>query len=358
MLFEPPVHVVGVGAELGELISPASNADEAGQRNAQRCAQRSIAVSSSSGPELAAIGGQRALRCAATVLRCDQDTIPVDLHLHATIWDRGIDFWSAPCFVRGENSAPGLSVGIDGMSNSVVASLELAARILAGSPDVRSALLTAGDRFGAPGFCHWNTDLDIIYGDAGTGMVLGRQPGLARLISACSWTDASLEGLNRGREPLRRRVDADRNAPLDVGGRKVDWRTRSRVDVRARNSIGISHVVRRCLDDAGLTIDAVNHIYCPFYGRPLAYRHVLEPLGVPAAKTRIDLGAQLGHLGASDQTVALWYDLHRGQVAPGDRVLLIGIGVGMTWTAALLEITDTLADTDPDTTRQLDNLAA
>jgi 3-oxoacyl-[acyl-carrier-protein] synthase III len=36
--------------------------------------------------------------------------------------------------------------------------------------------------------------------------------------------------------------------------------------------------------------------------------------------------------------VALDHLLRSGEVADGDHVLLLGIGVGMTWTAVLLEL--------------------
>lgn len=357
MVFDD-VHLVGLGVQLGELIGSgeATGAGEPGRRNAAEAGQESISVSELSGPELALAAGRAAVHAAAGWLDGDAARVPVDLHLHATIWDPGIDFWSAACFARPTPTAgPGLSVELGGMSNSVVAGIELAARMLAGPTDLEGALLTAGDRFGAPGFCAWNTDRGIIYGDAGCGAVLAQRPGLARVVAACSWTDAGLEGLHRGHEPHRRRVDADRVSPLDVGGRKVDWSRATGVSVAARNAVGVGEVVKRVLNEACVGLSELTVVCTPFYGQPLARKHLLAPLGVRAEQTSAALGAHLGHLGASDQIVALWHALHTGRLQPGDLVLLLGIGVGMTWTAALLRITalPTERDLIPDQLRDL-----
>jgi 3-oxoacyl-[acyl-carrier-protein] synthase-3 len=349
MLFDD-VHLLGLGVELGELVSPeeAVNTGERGRRNAIEAGQRSISVSELSGPELALAAGRAALHTAAAWLDADVTHVPIDLHLHATIWDKGIDFWSAACFARpSSTAAPGLSVELGGMSNSVVAGIELAGRTLGGPSDFQVALLTAGDRFGAPGFCAWNTDAGIIYGDAGCGVVLARRPGLARVVAACSWTDAGLEGLNRGHEPHRRQPDADRVSPLDVGGRKVDWSRATGISVAARNAVGVSEVVKRVLDEACADLGDIAMVCTPFYGGSLARKHLLAPLGVSGGQTSAALGSRLGHLGASDQIVALWHQLHTGRLRPGDLVLLLGIGVGMTWTAALLRVTALPAEQDP-----------
>lgn len=50
-------------------------------------------------------------------------------------------------------------------------------------------------------------------------------------------------------------------------------------------------------------------------------------------------------MGAADQIAALTHLFTRRVVRSGEHVLVLGVGVGMTWTAAVLRIDNT--DTDP-----------
>lgn len=51
-----------------------------------------------------------------------------------------------------------------------------------------------------------------------------------------------------------------------------------------------------------------------------------------------DVGDQWGHVGPNDQFIGLSHLLCRKEVHVGDYVLLVGIGIGMTWTAVVLRI--------------------
>jgi 3-oxoacyl-[acyl-carrier-protein] synthase-3 len=80
-------------------------------------------------------------------------------------------------------------------------------------------------------------------------------------------------------------------------------------------------------------------ICAPHHGRHLVHTQILQPLGITEDKTLTAFGLELGHLGASDQVVALEHLLVTGAAHIGAHVLLLGAGVGMTWTAAVLRIT-------------------
>ncbi|MEV4113793.1 3-oxoacyl-[acyl-carrier-protein] synthase III C-terminal domain-containing protein [Nonomuraea sp. NPDC049695] len=54
--------------------------------------------------------------------------------------------------------------------------------------------------------------------------------------------------------------------------------------------------------------------------------------------------AGIGHLGVSDQFVALDHLLGTGALAPGDHVLLLGFGAGTTLACAVLRILDVPAE--------------
>jgi 3-oxoacyl-[acyl-carrier-protein] synthase-3 len=93
-------------------------------------------------------------------------------------------------------------------------------------------------------------------------------------------------------------------------------------------------------------MSAMRWVLCPHYGAQLLERHCLKPLGISADRTLDRLGRRYGHLGASDQVVALHHLQQHGPAEPGDYVLLLGIGVGMTWTAAIVRFRGDVAGTD------------
>jgi 3-oxoacyl-[acyl-carrier-protein] synthase III len=332
------LHVNGVGCAVGALVPVAVPlaAGEFTADDADRTGQLSTAVAELHGPELAVRAGRDAL-CQA---RATTSAVP-SLCLHAGIYHSGIDFWHAASYVRdqlGIGAGPGLTLELGAMSNSVIASMDVAASMLCGRPDHDAALITAGDRFGGPSFPHWSTDIGIVYGDAGSAVVLSRQPGIARIRSIASFTDPSLEGLQRGDEPFRT-ASVAAHRPVDIRRRKRQWLThRGVTEVNVRNGDAVASVVKTALADAGLDLPDLARICAPHYGRRLVETQVLRPLGITEDRTMTELGLRVGHLGASDQIVALDHLIRGGEAAAGDHVLLLGIGVGMTWTAVVLEL--------------------
>ncbi|MEC3976326.1 ketoacyl-ACP synthase III family protein [Amycolatopsis sp. H20-H5] len=338
------INLVGIGTEVGKLVS-VRHAIETGQyepAEAEKSAQLSTSVADLPGPRLAVRAGHKALTQAEKQLGAP---LAPTCSLHAGIYYPGIDFWHAASFVRhqlGLPAGPGLNAELGAMSNSVVAGMDLAASLLAGRPDHNAVLITAGDRFGGPGFPHWNTDLGIVYGDAGSAVVLSREPGFARILSIASYTDPSLEGLQRGDEPFRM-ASVAAHEPLDIRRRKAEWFTsQDRSTVLSRNAAGVCEVVKTALVEAELDLPDLAKVCAPHYGRRLVDTQILRPMGIAEDQTMFALGRRVGHLGASDQVVALDFLLRNRTVGPGDHVLLLGIGVGMTWTAVVLEITGDL----------------
>jgi 3-oxoacyl-[acyl-carrier-protein] synthase-3 len=334
------LHVNGIGCDIGALTSVAAPlaAGEFTPDDAARTGQLSTAVAERHGPELAVRAGREALRQASAAAG---GAVWPSLCLHAGIYHPGIDFWHSASYVRdqlGVGAGPGLTLELGAMSNSLVASMDIAASVLAGRSDHGAALLTAGDRFGGTGFPHWSTDIGIVYGDAGSAVVLSRQSGIARIKSIASFTDPSLEGLQRGDEPFRPASVAAHRA-IDIRRRKLQWLTRrSASEVNVRNGDAVSAVVKSALADAGLDLPDMKKICAPHYGRRLVQTQILRPLGIAEEQTMTELGLRVGHLGASDQIVALDHLLRNGEATDGDHVLLLGIGVGMTWTAVVLEL--------------------
>ncbi|WP_027929169.1 ketoacyl-ACP synthase III family protein [Amycolatopsis thermoflava] len=330
------IYFSGIGTFLGEPepVQSAIGRGEYSLAEARRSQQRAAAVvdeppDAMPAPLMAVHAGREALRDLAT----RPDSI-----LYGHVHHQGFEFWNPACYLRdqlGLPAGPGMALTVGAMSNSAVAGLELAAdRITSGKDD--AILVAAADRFGGARFPRWSTDRGIVYGDGAGAVVLSRQPGFAKLDATASWTDASLEGLHRGHEPFA----AHPSGHIEVGLRKQQWlSSNSRAVVQARNSAGVTDVVKRALADAHLDLGDISFVCGPHYGRQLAHDQILQPLGVTEDRSTVQLGLDLGHLGAADQLVAFHYLTVSGAILPGDHVLLVGAGVGMTWTAAIVTVT-------------------
>ncbi|WP_328442870.1 3-oxoacyl-[acyl-carrier-protein] synthase III C-terminal domain-containing protein [Amycolatopsis sp. NBC_00438] len=334
------LHIRGVGAALGDIVAvedlePARTLHEA-------TSQRGVSIArNSTGMDLAIRAGRNAL---ASMAMTTTGPLPVpDMHFHAAIWrgSRGIDFWSRAAYVRSRLGLPagrGIATEFNAMSNSLVGGIDISARVLAGSPDLDTVLLTGGETFGPPAFDHLTADHGIAYGDGGSALILGRHRGLAQILATSSYTDPTLEQLHRGN---------DRFLPAgttELGIERIHERKRQYTDVvgaasvTRRNHEGVRAVIDEALHDANLSLDQLRWVLLPHYGRHLLDTHCLRPLGITTDRTLSHAGDQWGHIGPNDQLIGLTHLLTRGAVAPGDHVALLGIGIGMTWTAGIVRI--------------------
>jgi 3-oxoacyl-[acyl-carrier-protein] synthase-3 len=337
------VHIVGLGVELGELIS--SDVAIADGRfelaDAAKTAQRSVSCSSRRATDLAIAAGRAALRAAQPGTGFEIAS-ELSIHLHASVCGPGIEVWSPSCYVLNGlvGAGPMLSAQLNTVSNGCLAAIELAAHVLtARDQEADYALVTAADCFVEPDFPRWSTERGLVFGDGAGAVVLGRRPGIAELLTTASYTDASMEGLHRGDEEV-------------IGGGRphstpINLRARSRAHigkvggpqvVTARHAAAVMHVVGRVLDAAGVTIRDLARTVLPFFGRDFIEREYLGLLGIREEDTLLGLGLLLGHLGAGDQIVGLHHLVSAELVTTGDLVMLLGVGAGFTWTAALVRI--------------------
>ncbi|MBE8523130.1 hypothetical protein ILP97_37520 [Amycolatopsis sp. H6(2020)] len=337
------LHLRGVGAALGEIV--AVDDLESGRTLRGATSQRGVSIArGSTGMDLAVRAGRNAL---ASMAMTTTGPLPVpDLHFHAAIWrgSRGIDFWSRAAYVRSRLGLPagrGIATELNAMSNSLVGGIDISARVLAGSPDLDTVLLTGGETFGPPAFDHLTADHGIAYGDGGSAIILGRRPGLARILATSSYTDPTLEQLHRGNERFLP------TGTIELGIERIRERKRQYTDavgaasVARRNHGGVRAVMDEALRDADLQLDQLRWVLLPHYGRHLLDTQCLQPLGITADRTLCHAGDQWGHIGPNDQIIGLTHLLAQGVVSPGDYVAFLGIGVGMTWTAAILRIDHT-----------------
>ncbi|MDX3187157.1 3-oxoacyl-[acyl-carrier-protein] synthase III C-terminal domain-containing protein [Streptomyces sp. MN03-5084-2B] len=292
----------------------------------------SVAWSGLSGPELAMRAGRAALDTAGP-----GGTGP---HLHGAMAYPGLDIWSASCWVADRllTEPPAMSMQFSALCNTSAAGIETAASLLTGRPDFARVLLTVGDRFPESAVDRFEVDPEIALGDAGAAAVLGRGGGQARVLSCVSRTDPSLEGLQRGDEPFR---DRPAEGPAVVRKRTRQFfaaGTRTPASVVQAHVAGVREVVATAVAEAGTTVAEARWVVSPFVGVN-AFEHGYErPLGLDRERTLLGLGLRLGHLGGSDHLYALDHLLRAGAVDPGDKIVLIGVGGGFTFTCVVLEI--------------------
>lgn len=326
-------HRLPAAVEVGEAIA-GGRYDAAEQELNQYV---SVTVSDgASPPEMAVEAGRLALG------RSRIPAADVALVLHASAWFQGIAFWPAASYVHrhvlggGGRFAPALDV--QQMCNGALGAIELAASYLLAVPSRRSALVTTADRFGDPGFDRWRGDVrGIVYGDGAASVVLART-GFARLLAISTIVDTELEGMYRGDEPF----GVAPGRPVDVRARREAFAAEGfgASEVSGRTIAGLSEVVGLVLDEAGLKLGDVKRFVFPNVGLRGLRSAYAEPLGLDVASTTWEWGRRTGHVGAADQLTGLTHLVESGQVGPGDRVMLVGIGAGFSWTCAIVEVTD------------------
>lgn len=287
-------------------------------------------------PRMAARAG------AAALARSGVDPDEVDLLLHASLWFQGVDFWGAAAYVHdqvlhGNRHAPALDV--QQMSNGGLGALELAASYLQADPGRRSAVVTTGDRFHLPAFDRWRSDLPgIVYGDGAVGVVLSRSGGFARLLAIRTVVDTGLEGVYRGDGEFGL-VPGDAVRPVDNRRRRQEFADRTGPDdVVGRAPRGVVEAVEATVADAGVAVADISRFVFPSVGREVLCKGYLEHLGVPVERTTFDLARQTAHVGAGDQLIGLVRLVEERALAPGDLVMLVGIGAGFSWTGAVVEM--------------------
>ncbi|MGC9335273.1 MAG: beta-ketoacyl-ACP synthase III [Anaerolineae bacterium] len=90
--------------------------------------------------------------------------------------------------------------------------------------------------------------------------------------------------------------------------------------------------VRRVVIDSGLTIDDVALII-PHQANDRIIELARRRLGVPPEKMMVNID-RYGNTSAASIPLALVDALEEGRIKPGDRVVFVGFGAGLTWAAA------------------------
>lgn len=288
-------------------------------------------------PQMALAAAQEAFK------RCGQRQDSVDLLLYADSWHQGPDGWQPQYYLqRHLIGGSALAVEIRHGCNGVFSALELAAAYLHSDPARKSALIVAADNFGTPLIDRWHMGPGYIAGDGACAIILTKEPAFAQLLSVRTTTIPDAEEAHRGGEPLF--------PPGATIGRSLDFSARTREFNRKAMAEGIGtavwvtvqqtmlKVVDHTLREAGIQIEDVTRVAFMNYSREIVEQRCMTALGLPMSKSTWDFGRTIGHLAASDQIVSLDHLLSTGQLGPGDHVLMLGIGPGVTISSAVVKI--------------------
>lgn len=328
------VYVTGTGTCLPEptTLSDAEARGLVERKRVWRTQLESVCLEDTlSAPEMAGRAGRAAVEAARV------DPADVALLLHASTWYQGWDLFPAASYVQRvalDNDCP--AIGVDQMSNGGLAALELAAGYLGGAGRDH-ALVTTGDRFSLPGCDRWRSDPGTVFADGGTAMVLSRRGGPVRVRAVVTVSDPGLERMSRGDDPagnapfsVRSPIDLDAHRAVVVAELGMDG-------LLDRMELGHREAVKQALSDAGLELDDVDRFVLPNLGMARLKAHFLGPLGIDLERTTWDFGRRLGHLGAGDQIAGLDHLLRAGALRSGQTCLLLGVGAGFSWSAAVLQ---------------------
>jgi 3-oxoacyl-[acyl-carrier-protein] synthase-3/clorobiocin biosynthesis protein CloN2 len=331
------IHLGGLGVHIPETVT-VRWAVEQGLYPAAAAEEQGLLATAVAGdtpaPEMALHAAQEALKQHGAPLE------ELGLLLYADVWHQGPDGWS-PHYYLQHHLVGGdlLALEVRQGCNGVFAALELAAPYLG---DGRDALIVAADNFGTARIDRWRAGPNFILGDGAAAVVLTRRPGFARLLSVNSVTIPEAEELHRQGEPLF--------PPGATTGDVVDFAARSEEFVRLTLSkldlamIWITmhdkfvQVMKKTLDEAGIAAEQVARVAFTNLGRQAVEERCVGALGLPMEKSTWEHGRTVGHLGASDQLVALRQLLAAGELRPGDHLLMASLGPGVTASCAVVRI--------------------
>ena len=245
-------------------------------------------------------------------------------------------FWSIAAHIQhllSAERAAAFEIGVTGGSTGIA--LAALSSMMANDPRLRHVLLVAASH-----------DVDLAdYADPHTHFLIGLSAGAGALllrrdqdenclIGTAILTDGSLNEeivvLAAGaRQPSSAKTVRAGQRVLDVPDPDSLRHHLDQVSLSAFVQVIRQAVERGGRSSADIAFLAVNHTKASFHASLLA------ELGLrPEQSVYL---SDFGHVHAADQVIALEQGLRQGRIRPGDLVVLAGVGVGCTWSAAAIE---------------------
>ena len=222
----------------------------------------------------------------------------------------------------------GSALEVNQACNGGIAALEMGAAYLGAGTAGSAVLLTTSDKHPADEGSRYRTDPGNLPGDGGTGIVLTRGAGVARLLSTSIIGDGSFSIPNFAQA----KDYGTRKEFLDEQRRRLLPMLKAMADLQRECAV-------RALAVAGVERTQISWWVFSHTGNFLANQAFREEFNIEDSATTWDWGRTVGHFGAGDQIAGLTHLIESGAVAVGDRVALFGNGVGFSYGCAVLEIT-------------------
>ncbi len=265
----------------------------------------------------------------------------LDLLLYPSVWHQGPNGWQPQHYLQkhllgGPVPAFEIRSGCVGM----ISSLELAASYLMALPERQTAMVVSSDNHGTPLVDRWRMTPGALIGDAAAALLLGKDRGMAQLLSVNATVIPEADAVNDGAYPLFP-PDATIGIGLSFGDRHEEFRQR----LLKKQGTGIHLTIQKTmmqqveqtLDEAGIGLSDITKVALP-HGRREDLDGQMSWLGIDEDQTTWDYGRRVGHCGAVDQFIAFEHLLATGGLKPGDHLLMVGFGSGTSCAAAVFKV--------------------
>ncbi|QNE44172.1 ketoacyl-ACP synthase III [Frigoribacterium sp. NBH87] len=203
-----------------------------------------------------------------------------------------------------------------------------AERVVLVTADALTRLVNPGD-----------PQLRVLFGDAATAaLVTGGAEG-PRFLGATFGTDGRgarhLLAVNGGLAPGEERApgSSPEARGLTPSGRDVYM---DGPEVFAFTLRTVPGALDTCLRRAGLTVDDVD-LFVFHQANAVMLESLRRRIGLPPEKFVVDL-ATTGNTASSSVPLALQAAVRAGRAGPGDRVALVGFGIGYSWAAVVVQL--------------------
>ena len=234
------------------------------------------------------------------------------------------------CYVQQQIGAfKAVAFDVSAACSGFLYAMELA-RHAVGAGAFRNALIIGAEKLSA--FVDWNDrNTCVLFGDgAGAAVLVPVTNGGGRILSSQLGTDgaqAELLNIPGGGSacPAIPGSTPEKTATLTMQGREVFKHA-----VNAMRKAAIDGVTA-----AGLTIDDID-LLIPHQANLRIIDAVVERLNFSRDKVFINL-EKYGNTSAAAVAIALDEANRQGRIKPGDRILLVAFGAGLTWASAVIE---------------------
>lgn len=172
----------------------------------------------------------------------------------------------------------------------------------------------------------------VLFGDAAGAAIFGRaehaEQGVLHCELGCDGTKTDyicIPGCG-SRRPVSPAVLEERLQYMHMRGREV----------YKFAVVKLQKLVENALESAGLTPDDLK-LFIPHQSNLRIIESARERLGLPREKVAVNID-RYGNTSAASVIVSLAEAQHEGRVGPGDVVLMVAIGAGLTWGTMLLRL--------------------